>query len=364
MRTRMALACWLLLSSPVFAEEPNDDDIVELSPDLYLLMHTARAESYVGLRMDALRRANDFATRRGGVAVPVMGRHETLGFGLKLYEYQFRVMSVDQAKAAQPVLADAVITVNNIGQCAPNAAVAAMLHGAPAPEELRLIARRLSPGSAESLPLPQSAPETTPDNDGAGTFCLPGQLCKPAQVCLPGWQCTPGTMPTPEPPAAPTPPETLDPDSIVRINAELVQLHVRVIDRNNRPINDVPKNAFHVFEDGGTLSGLVEYSTDLFEERTIEALVKNFQVLLESVVEDPDCTVQRLPMPAWPGGGGSCGSFSCTVSRRRSLPRRTNTMPPLAPSLCQPSRSSLARPSAKAARRSVPGTSSVESSTL
>jgi len=30
----------------------------------------------------------------------------------------------------------------------------------------------------------------------------------------------------------------------------LVQLHVRVIDRNNRPINDVPQSAFHVFEDG------------------------------------------------------------------------------------------------------------------
>lgn len=36
----------------------------------------------------------------------------------------------------------------------------------------------------------------------------------------------------------------------IKINAELVQLHVRVIDRNNRPINDVPQNAFHVFEDG------------------------------------------------------------------------------------------------------------------
>ena len=42
----------------------------------------------------------------------------------------------------------------------------------------------------------------------------------------------------------------LDPDSIVRVNTDLVQLHVRVIDRNNRPINDVPQNAFHVFEDG------------------------------------------------------------------------------------------------------------------
>jgi len=37
---------------------------------------------------------------------------------------------------------------------------------------------------------------------------------------------------------------------ILRINAELVQLHVRVIDRNNKPINNVGQNEFHVFEDG------------------------------------------------------------------------------------------------------------------
>jgi hypothetical protein len=205
MRTRTAVACLLLMSLPALAEEPKDDDIVELSPDLFLLMHTARAESYVGLRMDALRRANDFAARRGGVAVPVMGRHETLGFGLKLYEYQFRVMSIDQARAAQPVLADAVITVNNTGQCAPNAALAAVLRGALVPDELRLVARGLPAADAALPPAPQSTPGGTPDNDGAGTFCLPGQLCKPAQVCLPGWQCTPGTIPTPEPTPAPPP---------------------------------------------------------------------------------------------------------------------------------------------------------------
>jgi len=56
----------------------------------------------------------------------------------------------------------------------------------------------------------------------------------------------PRLKPTP----TPTPPEELEPDSIVRINAELVQLHVRVIDRNNRPINNVSQNEFHVLEDG------------------------------------------------------------------------------------------------------------------
>lgn len=56
----------------------------------------------------------------------------------------------------------------------------------------------------------------------------------------------PKLKPTP----TPTPPQELDPDDIVKINADLVQLHVRVIDRNNRPINNVTKNEFHVFEDG------------------------------------------------------------------------------------------------------------------
>jgi len=56
----------------------------------------------------------------------------------------------------------------------------------------------------------------------------------------------PRLKPTP----TPTPPETLDPDSVIRINSELVQLHVRVIDRNNHPINNVQQNEFHVFEDG------------------------------------------------------------------------------------------------------------------
>jgi Ca-activated chloride channel homolog len=56
----------------------------------------------------------------------------------------------------------------------------------------------------------------------------------------------PRLKPTP----TPTPPDELDPDTIIKINAELVQLHVRVIDRNNRPINNVQQAEFHVFEDG------------------------------------------------------------------------------------------------------------------
>ena len=56
----------------------------------------------------------------------------------------------------------------------------------------------------------------------------------------------PRLKPTP----TPTPPAEIDPGDVLKINADLVQLHVRVIDRNNRPIDNVPQNQFHVFEDG------------------------------------------------------------------------------------------------------------------
>ena len=42
----------------------------------------------------------------------------------------------------------------------------------------------------------------------------------------------------------------IDPDSKLIFNAALVNLNVRVIDRNNRPIDNVHKEEFHVFEDG------------------------------------------------------------------------------------------------------------------
>src|SRR6185503_4352451 len=65
----------------------------------------------------------------------------------------------------------------------------------------------------------------------------------------------PRLKPTP----TPTPPETLDADSTISINTDLVQLHVRVIDRNNKPINNVTQGEFHVFEDG--VAQPIEYFT-------------------------------------------------------------------------------------------------------
>jgi Ca-activated chloride channel homolog len=86
-------------------------------------------------------------------------------------------------------------------------------------------------------PAPSSSPSPTPTPQNQRDRIAP-TLGEPPPV--------PKLKPTP----TPTPPDVIESGDTIRITAELVQLHVRVIDRNNRPINDVPQNAFHVFEDG------------------------------------------------------------------------------------------------------------------
>lgn len=56
---------------------------------------------------------------------------------------------------------------------------------------------------------------------------------------------------TPTPAAVkPSPTPAPTPEEIIRIDTELVNLNVRVIDRNNRPINNIRQNEFKVYEDG------------------------------------------------------------------------------------------------------------------
>lgn len=111
-----------------------------------------------------------------------------------------------------------------------------------------LIVAAFSPGSEASQDRPRSTQPATPAASPSPTPTpAPGQ--RPVDRIAPTLG-EPPPVPRLKPTPTPTPPETLDPDSIVRVNTDLVQLHVRVIDRNNRPINDVPQNAFHVFEDG------------------------------------------------------------------------------------------------------------------
>jgi Ca-activated chloride channel family protein len=61
----------------------------------------------------------------------------------------------------------------------------------------------------------------------------------------------PPPLPVLKPKPTPTPEEPeIDEGSTIVTNTELVTLNVRVIDRNNRPIDNVRQNDFHVYEDG------------------------------------------------------------------------------------------------------------------
>ena len=93
------------------------------------------------------------------------------------------------------------------------------------------------PATVPVQPSPTATPSPTP------------QTQRPTDRIAP----TLGEPPPPprlKPTPTPTPPPVIEEGDILRINAELVQLHVRVIDRNNKPINNVGQDEFHVFEDG------------------------------------------------------------------------------------------------------------------
>jgi len=64
-------------------------------------------------------------------------------------------------------------------------------------------------------------------------------------------QPTPALQGSPAPGASPTPDgQTVDDDELVTVDTSLVNLNVRVIDRANRPVDDVKQNEFKLFEDG------------------------------------------------------------------------------------------------------------------
>lgn len=56
---------------------------------------------------------------------------------------------------------------------------------------------------------------------------------------------TVSTKPSP----TPTPPTIKDEDVVYKVDTDLVNLNVRVIDRNNRPVNNLKQNDFKIYED-------------------------------------------------------------------------------------------------------------------
>jgi Ca-activated chloride channel family protein len=59
----------------------------------------------------------------------------------------------------------------------------------------------------------------------------------------------PPPIPKLKPKPTPTPPEEFGEGEVVRVDTELVTLNVRVIDRNNHPIDNIQENEIHVYED-------------------------------------------------------------------------------------------------------------------
>ena len=106
-----------------------------------------------------------------------------------------------------------------------------------------------------AAPAQQPAPQRTP----AQTRQTPTPTPTPASATTPAPAQTPQpgqapklrTQPTAEPDAPQEDPnQEVDPDEVVTIDTSLVTLHVRVVDRNNHPINDVSNSDFRVFENG------------------------------------------------------------------------------------------------------------------
>jgi Ca-activated chloride channel family protein len=106
----------------------------------------------------------------------------------------------------------------------------------------RRVSNTMTTASAQTQPAPQTPPTQTRPTPA------PAQTPTPApQQGAPKLR----TQPTAEPDApADDANQEVDPDEVVTIDTSLVNLHVRVVDRNNRPINDVTDADFRVFENG------------------------------------------------------------------------------------------------------------------
>lgn len=70
-------------------------------------------------------------------------------------------------------------------------------------------------------------------------------LAFPYSVSIEAQTPPPPALPTP----SPTPPKINEEDIITEVKTELVNLNVRVIDRNSRPVNGLPETEFKIFED-------------------------------------------------------------------------------------------------------------------
>lgn len=114
-------------------------------------------------------------------------------------------------------------------------------------------------GASRAQQAPDSRQRTTGQNPSASPTPQTSQPSPtPESTTMPGRRIAP-QLGAPPPPPILKPKPTPTPDvagavinegDVIKFNAELVTLQVRVIDRNNHPINNISKNDFKVFEDG------------------------------------------------------------------------------------------------------------------
>ena len=104
------------------------------------------------------------------------------------------------------------------------------------------------PRRTDSTP-PQTAASPAPKTTPSPTPKTPTYSPRGVQVPELG---EPPPPPVLKPKPSPTPDMSieLNPDDVIRLNTQLVTLNIRVIDRNNRPIDNVRQEDFNIFEDG------------------------------------------------------------------------------------------------------------------
>lgn len=124
------------------------------------------------------------------------------------------------------------------------AAISLMIAGASSAQQPDSRPRQTGATPTPTATPQQSQPAASPvqqqQQTGPGRRIAPQLGAPPPPPVL-----KPKPTPTPDPNAA-----EISENERITINTELVTLHVRVIDRNNHPINRIGKDEFKVFEDG------------------------------------------------------------------------------------------------------------------
>jgi len=87
----------------------------------------------------------------------------------------------------------------------------------------------------------------------------------------------------------------------------------------------------NIVETGAGLSGFIEYSTELFDQQTVERMIGHFRTLLEDCVARPDHDVSRLHLlPQASKNNCSCNGMTRALKFQRTA-RFTRCLKPMRP---------------------------------